>query len=151
MAGTSLDFDPVAFRADIRGAMIMGLPEDPAKRPTFHFDPNVVHEVADAGGDPFDWTAPLPAPADGDPGPRVPVQVPCAWETFSGTEEYTDMGSFNLDEALLTILDVDYALVVGFDHVLLDGNTYHYTKELPARGLFEVTVHQILVTARDES
>lgn len=152
MAGTSLEFDPVEFRAAIHEAMAMGMPPEVARRPTFFFPYRETHAVADSGGDPFDWTA-QPV-VEGEPapeGPRPPVQVLCAWETAEGGESFTDMGTLNTDEALITFLDVDYELVRGFDRVLLDDNTYEYVKELPARGLWEVGIHQVLVRARDES
>lgn len=151
MAGASTDFDAVGFRAQIRAAMTMGLPVDPAERPTFHFPRSRVHAVADLGGAPFDWRAGVDTSAEGPGGLRDPIQVPCAWETAKGGEDYTAVGEFNTDEALLTVLDVDFELVRGFSWVALGGNRYDYSRELPPRGLFDVTVHQVIVIARDES
>lgn len=153
MAGTSLEFDAAAFRAEIRATMMMGLPVDEAARPTFSFPHDVVYENEDTGGDPFDWTAPVAAAGGGGgtTGPRPPVQVPCALEEAGGSEYETGLGIINEDEILLTVLDVDHALIDGFDEVEIGGNTYRYTKELPPRGLWDVTIHQIVVTARDES
>lgn len=155
MAGTADDFDADEFRTNIHTTMLMALPSDPAERPRFLFPSTQTYDRADKGGEPFDFTT---EPA-GDP-PRDPVlcgdavgQVLCAWEEAGSKRRPSEtvLGNFDPDRLLLTMLDVDWAVVDGFDRVIISDNTYLYEKESPQRGLHDVTVHQITLVAEDES
>lgn len=148
MAGSSPDFDPDQFRADIRAAMLMGTPADVALRPTFRFADTSVYDNADRTGKPWDWSD---APAPTSPVRPVERQVLCAVETDAGPVVFTGLGQFDADRATLTLLDEEFEQVKGFVDVKLGGNVYLYSKTLPPNGLHEVTVYTVLVTAEDES
>ena len=85
------NFDSVSFKADIRAAMLMGLPNAVEMRPTFRFQDVRVFANVDEEGSPFDWEDDL----TGDP-PPDPVQALCAVETIGQGEasEGTNIGTF---------------------------------------------------------
>lgn len=153
MAGSSPDFNAAEFRRSVHEVEQMGMPQDVALRPTFHFD---LRPVAAAGvatdrrGRPFDWTEPVDPVASAPPKP--PVQASCSWASASaGSNEDTAVGEFNANEYDLFILDDEWAKVADFTFVLLGGNEYRREFQVPEQGLYEVTIHQVRVTARDES
>lgn len=144
----SAGFDAARFRTAISNTMLMGLPESTAERATFRWTTEKTYSVADAAGQPFDWTA---APATTTS--HVDVQVPVAVE-FSGNvrgSADTVIGQFDVPKAIITILDTDYPSVEGADQVILGGNTYVVDFVAPPIGLFGVTIYQIFTHALDES
>lgn len=150
MAGSNAGFDPAEFRTNIRAAMEMGLPTDPAERVTFRWKAvKVFNSATDHSGDPYDFSA-TPDVVTTHPD----VQVPAAVEFFAirtSSEGGTAVGHFDTPRAVITVLDVDYPSVEGADEVVLGGNTYKINYVAPPLGLFEVTVYQIHCTAGDES
>lgn len=140
MAGALAGFNPDAFRTSITNTMIMGLPNDEALKPTFHFRSSStypVDTVLDATGKPID--------------PRVhatvvapdPVKVPCTVEfTLDTTNDGTLVGTFWTDRALVTVLDTHYALVQDAIEVDLSGKRY-LIQQMTSVGLGEVTVYQL--------
>lgn len=164
MAGSdpSGAFDPDEFTQNIRAAMLLGLPNDPAKRPIFLFVRERTYDKDDKAGQPFDWTATPVTDSDTLPGePRQVLcgdgagQALCTWEAAGGRggtqSNETPFGDFDDERLVFTFLDDDFALVAGFDRLLLNDATYRYQFETPAVGLYEVTVHQVVVQAIDEA
>lgn len=150
MAGTNPAFDAGAFRTAIRAAMTMGLPPDAGERATFVWDTVSTYDKSDAGGKPFNWTS---TPTSTETFPDV--QIPVAVEFRAGNGVNTPVGQFDVSQAVLTVLDVDFELLTVDDvmanKVLLGGNTYTIEYVAPPLGLFEVGVFQIHVKAQDES
>lgn len=148
MAGSNSAFDATAFRTAIRSAMTMGLPGTTSERATFRWTPDKTFATADGAGKPYSWGAtPTTTTTHAD------VQVPVAVE-FSARPAgslSTVMGEFDTSRAVITVLDEDYADIVGADLVLLGGNTYEIEFVGPPMGLFDVTVYQLFCLARDES
>lgn len=148
------------FRASIRATMLLGMPEDQDQRPIFLFPRARTYAVEDKAHLPFDWTT-TPA-TDSDPDePRTVKcgteadEVLCAWEAAGGRggtqSNETPFGDFDSERLVVTMLDVDFALIDGFDRAMFSGNTYRYQFEGPRTGLYEVTVHQLVLGAVDES
>lgn len=156
MAGSDVDFDAAGTRADLRGAMLMGLPQDTVARPIFRFPKTETFTVpVDEGNEPLDPAAP---PTTVTQRPDITCgpannQVVCTWEP-QGTKARpveSVLGTFDPDRLLVTMLDVDWVKVEGFRFMLFSGDAYKYEKEVPHQGLFDLTVHQISVIATDES
>lgn len=138
-------FDADAFRSAIRSTMQMGLPTDVGLQPTFRWTTEREYTRADDDGDPYDWTAtPVAESAHDD------VLAICAVEFGGDTVEDTAMGHFDTVDAVITILDVDYATVNTADHVLLGGNNY-IIKYVTSVGLFSVTTYTIYCSSVDEA
>lgn len=144
-------FDAAQFRDAIKFAMRMGLPDSVPLRATFHWTPNKTYSVTDPSGQPYGWTADsLTSVAP----PDVLVDVAVEFQRYSSGEGNTSIGEFQTTSVVLTLLDVDYALIAGpprADIVLLGGNTYVVDYVAPPIGLFDVTVYQIYLRAEDES
>lgn len=161
MAGTDPTggFDADETRGNLRAAMLMGLPQDQAQRPIFLFPRQITNTPEDQNHQPWDWTA---APAtDTNPHERSVTcgdgadQVVCTWEGSGGrggTQAIeTELGAFDFERLVITMLDVDYAKVAGFNRVKMSGNTYRVQFEVPQTGLYDMSVHQIVVGSEDES
>lgn len=139
MAGTIPGLDPQVFRDNIHFAMNMGLPPDPAQRPTFHFRAVKTYPAGtllDSEGTPLDprVAATISAPD--------PVQVPCAVE-FQTTrnDDESLVGTFRQTAASITLLDVDYDVVKDAIEVALNGNRFNIGYLEPPIGMGEVTVY----------
>lgn len=137
------------FHADIGAVMMMGLPQDPALRPIFHFDGGREYLQADSAGNPWDWTA-----APTDPEPPDPVvagdaddEVLLAIEPREGETDETTAGTFEADEYIFYFLDDQWPKVEAFTWCLLGGRRFKRTRTLNPIGLFDVTVHQVRVEA----
>lgn len=139
-------FNADEFRAAIRNAMIMGLPDAESARATFRWKPSRNYSVADSGGNPYDYTA---EPEDEDA--PDDVQVPVAVRFYPTTViNGTAMGNFDNPHVEITVLDEDYVEIEGADEVLLGGDTYQIRYVGPPQGLFTVTVYTIWAQALDE-
>lgn len=140
MAGTLSGFDADAFRTNITNTMIMGLPEDDALKPNFHFESTLTYPVGtitDAEGKPID---PRVQPTVSAP---APVQVPCAIEYVAdATNGESQVGTFWSDRATVTLLDTHYTTVKDAIEVDLAGRRYLIQQVFPV-GLGPVTVYQL--------
>lgn len=154
-------FDPDEFTQNIRAVMLMGLPDDAAKRPIFLFPRTRTYANDDKAGQPFNWGEVPTTDTNTLPGEPKMVkcgegtgEVVCTWEAAGGrggTQSLeTPFGDFDAERLVFTFLQGDWDLVVGFDHITLNDSTYRYQFEEPAVGLYEVTVHQVVVSAVDE-
>lgn len=141
MAGELAGFVADDFRMNIRNTMIMGLPVAIDERPTFYFPPSMITYPAgtrlDSEGRPIDpRVKAVPIAPD-------PVQVPCAVEfTPDTTNDTTTAGPFWTGRAVLTVLDIDYALIEAAIEVDLAKRRY-LIQELTEVGLGTVTVYQL--------
>lgn len=155
-------FDAEEFRSNIRAVMLLGMPADQEQRPIFLFPRERTYDVEDKSGQPFDWTIPPATDTDDLPGePKVvkcgeaSTEVLCAWEAAGGRggtqSNETPFGDFDTERLVFTILDVDFGKIDGFDRVQMGDSIYRYQFEEPRTGLYEVTVHQLVVAATDEN
>lgn len=140
MAGPIPGFDPDGFRDAIRFAMTMGAPLDADQQATFYFPKTAVTTgVVDAQGVPYS-----PDTAVTKQSPKQPVKVACGVEDASGSADETSLGDFG-DGIIITLLDTEYAQVVGFEYVAYKGVRYDFRRELPdAAALGPVGVHRLL-------
>lgn len=152
MAGTTdsraAGFNAAAFRDAIRFAMNMGLPNATEERATFKWNTVRTYTTADPAGSPYDYTA-TPATSVAHADVAIPVAVEFSARPAGSRD--TSVGQFDSSRAVITVLDEDYALIVGADQVLLGGNTYEIQFVGPPVALFDVTIYQIYCDARDES
>lgn len=150
MAGTDARFNAADFRTNIRFAMTMGLPNTTAERATFQWDTAKTFTKDDTGGNPFDWTA-SPVTTVTYPDVLIPVAVEIGGES----DDNTNVGTFDISRAVITVLDEDFELLTVNDvfcnRVLLGDNAYEIKFVAPPLGLFDVTVYQIHCLALDES
>lgn len=153
-------FDADTFREEIRAAMLMGLPENRNMRPIFLFPRERTYDKADKSGVPWDFSAPPVTDTGTDLGHAIYCgensnEILCTWEAGGGRggtqSNETPFGDFDALRLVITMLDVDFAKIGGFDRVLMSGAEYRYQFDEPRIGLFDVTVHQLVVGARDES
>lgn len=148
MAGTNTGFSADAFRDAIHFAMTMGSPTSEVARATFVWKTKDDFASADNTGSPWDW-ADTPT-VDNSIENVTLTNVAVEYSPALGDLTARSAGQFDNPGATLTLLDEEYAQVVGADEVLLGGNTYviDYVTQV---ALFEVDVYQIFCTARDES
>jgi hypothetical protein len=137
------------FRADIGAVSMMGLPEDPALRPIFHFEDGRTYANEDSAGRPWDWTA---SPTDPEPPAGITAgngvgEVLVAVEAREGETDETTAGTYEADEYILTFLDDEWAKVSQFTWVSLGGRRFKRGKTVNPIGLNDVTVHQVRVEA----
>lgn len=143
----------------------MGLTNRAGGAPTFFVPPTVTYDPSyplDANGEAFSWasvsgtlpsTTTLPSTvlsADASTGTGAKtvvqpagVQVPCAVSWASGQDSPPDgrrMGDFEIAYIVITVLDVDYALIEGANRVKIDDAVYEIRYRQPSVGLFDVTV-----------
>jgi len=150
-------FNATNFRDAIKFAMKMGSPNIADNRATFRWDVERTFDIKDPSGNPYSWDkVPVSEVSYNDIQVDVAVDF-IARSTLSGL---TPIGEFDTPRAVLTILDVDWALVLATntstprpnpDRVLLGGNTYNLDYVAPDIGLFDVNVYQVYCSAIDES
>lgn len=147
MAGRLPGFDPAVFREAIHFVQNMGAPEDAEMRATFYFPKAYGSEVArDDEMVPFDPATPV-----GGTTTRQPLQVPVAVRYVDRDGELENFGAIIQSKLVLTLLDVDYVRVKGFEYVVIGGEQYLYHHTEPPAALGSVTVWNVHVTARDEA
>lgn len=152
MAGTDPDFDAAEARAEFRAVMTMGMPTAVADQLKWRWRRTKGYVPDDPAGNPYDWTtAPVvdvagnPADTDGDD----TVIVPYALEVLgTGDDAATSVGVLDFTRARVTLLDEDYAKVADADYCTCGRRTYTIDFGPPAVGLFDLTVHTVLLEAR---
>lgn len=148
MAGTNAGFNASAFKAGIRQAMTMGLPNAESERITFRWNPDRTYQRHDAEGNPWEWDD-VPLTDSTQPDVLVTAAVEFAARPAGSLD--TSMGQFDASRVIVTILDEDYETIRGADLMLFDGNEYDIQFVAPPLGLFEVTIYSVYGEARDES
>lgn len=141
-------FNAAAFRQAITSTMQMGLPNDESERATFRFLGSKSYEAEDSAGHPFNWLA---EPVDQTEDRDVQVPVAVQFEARPATSMDTGIGQFDSPRGTVTVLDVHFQQVKGADLMLFDGNKWTIEYWLPPIGLFDVTIYQAIVTAKDVS
>lgn len=146
MAGTDLTgaFNSADFRAAIRSTMTMGAAVDPTQQVIFIFSEQATYNPEDPDANPYDWKqGPVTDIAERE------LTVPAAVQYATSTIVGTTIGDFDATRAVLTLLDVDWALVKSADQVKIGGA--HYVLDPPGwipLALFDVGVYQIHCSAR---
>ena len=149
-------FSSARFRDAIKFAMKMGTPNPTPNRGTFRWNDVKTYDVADGGGNPYDFTK---VPLTTESWPDVQVDMAVEFISRSTLSGRTAIAEFDTPRAVLTILDEDWDLVLDTegtprpmpDVVLLGGNVYNIDYVAPDIGLFDVNVYQIHCSAVDES
>lgn len=141
-------FDAAKFRDAIRNTMVMGMANTAADEATFRWTTKNNYAPESPLHDPYTWTQATTSSVS-HPDVVVPVAVEFSARPSASLE--TAVGEFDVSRAIITLLDVDYALIEGADLVVLGGNTYIIEFVAPPMGLFDVDVYQIYAAARDES
>lgn len=143
----TVSFDEAAFTDGILTAMGVGTPPETADRAVFVFaDTSVATGSVDDEGIPFDVTQAPTRTA----GAEV-ADVPCAIEFFDAVGQVADLGVLQPTKIKVTLLDAQYELVRGFDHVRIGGDKYHYRKTEPPIGLVTKTIWIVHCTAEDDT
>lgn len=152
MAGHDPNFDPGGFRAAIKSTMQMGVPTDLNERLVWHFKNITSYSNQDPALKPYDWTTPpsLDVPSDPDTptGERI---VDYALEFARTTGQQSEVGAFDATRLVVTLLDVDYEQIKQADYATIGRVHYDIDYSGPPMGLFEVTVYQVFLTARDQA
>ncbi len=150
MAQAVPGFDADAFRTGIRTAMLLGLPDDPERRPQFVTEMDAPLSVdMDELGVPWDPSG-TPAPA-----PDLETRVLCAIEWLGGSPVEERFGSRQPSVVHLTLLDQEYAQIEGFTYVRLWPTItgapvkYFYRKVLQQVSLDTVGVWQLECATED--
>lgn len=152
MAGTNLDFNASEFRAAIKGTMQMGMPTDDAEKLTWYFKRVKAWSPQDPAIRPYDWTATptVDAPADPDNSDGQTI-VDYALEFSASSSTETDVGRMDTSKAVVTLLDVDYNEVSEADYAMVGSTTYEIEYVGPPIGMFDCTIYQVYLRARDEA
>lgn len=146
MAGSVEGFDPAQFREAITQTMIMGMAQNQDDQPSFVFPEVVVNTAtADVEKVPFDPNA-RPQRL-----PRRIERVPCVVDYVDAAGRVEAFGIINPSKIKITLLDVHYETVEGFEHVMISNDKYNYMKTEPPIALGAVTVWTVHCMAEDES
>lgn len=139
MANQITGFSEDLFRTNIHFAMNLGLPQDPAERPTFYFRSVKAYPpgtVTDTEGTPLDPRIQVTVSAP------PPVQVPCAVEFQAAHSDAEGLvGTFRATHVTLTLLDVDYVTVKDAIEVNIGRVRYNISYQSPPVGLGQATVY----------
>lgn len=144
MAGSNPDFNAAEFRTAIQFVYDMAAPPVEEERATFLFPSTLVYDnstVVSADSVPFDpdkTVISVPSPSK---------QVACGVEYFDARGNPTNFGTITPARAVVTLLDEDYAKIKGFTYVVLRGEQYEYDRTEYPKGLFDVGLYSIHVTA----
>lgn len=137
-------------RQNLKSAMQMGAPIDPADRATFQWNILRTYDTAggvavDPAGRPYDFSV-TPETVDEHPD----VQIDVAYQFIEHQPTGTALGQMDNPRVEITVLDVDYALVEGASKVLLGGNQYEIDF-WKVDGLFSLGVWTCYAHATDET
>lgn len=140
-------FDATDVRNGLRTAFRVGMPPLDDDQPTF-FMPRTSTSTAtlDGTGTPFDPTAtPVRSPVTSH-------KVPCSIEYVNGNGKIESFGVTMLQPSrvVLTLLDDDYAVVKGFEYVVISGVRYWYKRTESTKGLVSVGLYKVHCVSEDE-
>lgn len=154
--GFNVAFPTDLFNNGIRFAMQMGMPVDPDKRPKFVFPSigktywrdgeQVPTPVVDQDDRPLDPEIEMRMAT-----PRT-ESVDCAWVVErAGSPGEGPVGNFPQTRMVVTLLESDWAKVVGCSSVEYNGDVYIYDYEPENYGLFDAGVHTMIFISEDET
>lgn len=141
-------FDAAVFREAIKNTMQMGTTTDTLDRVTFQWNPDVDYEIEDPAGNTYDFSA---TPITYDVQTEIQVDVAMEFIPRSTLSAGNAVAGFDTPRLRLTLLDVDWDLVIGADTVIAGGNTYRVKYVQPPIALFSVDVWVVECIAFDES
>lgn len=146
MAGDVEGFDPDEFRGAITATMRMGMAQELDDQPLFVF-PRTITNAAPADNEkvPFDPTA------RPDRSPARTERVPCVVDYVDAAGRVEAFGIINPSKIKVSLLDVHYQTIEGFEHIMISGDKYNYMKTEPPIALGSVTVWTVHCRAEDES
>ena len=147
-------FDEDAFRSSIRSTMQMGMPSDPARQLTWHWDRDQTFDIPDTEGNPYDWTATPDTDVPGnvvEPTGSLVVVYAMEFSARPAASKDTEMGEFDGTRIIVTLLDTEFEQVKTADYCVFDGDRYRIDFTAPPVALFTVTVYSVFLTAEDES
>ena len=142
-----IPFNQAEVATGLRLALQVGWPQDPSLRPVFMMRGTEPAPVGpeDADGVPFD-----PSAVDTHP-TLTPVSVLMAVEEEERPGVHVDWTQIIPTRLVLTLIADDYALVEGFDHVLIGSERFYYVREKVPMALVTLGIHQVVVRAEDDS
>ena len=144
MAETIGGFDAQACRVGIHLVQEFFTPGD--QRATFYFpDQAPTSGATDSENVPFDPNATVERTPSKDP-----VVVPCSIEYESVLGQLENIGYVSPSRIIVTLLDVDYQQVQGFEYVVINGDRYFYRSTDVPSALGDVTVWSVRCIAEDE-
>jgi len=142
-------FNPAKFREAIKSTLEMAAPNATADKAIFKwesvrtFDSNT---PVDSSGTPFMMQAEVASVST-----HEDVQINVAVELVEKAPYGSALGQIDSPRVVLTVLDEDYALIVGANKVLLGANQYEIDFWAPPIGLFGVDIHTAYAHATDET
>lgn len=141
---------PATVEDLLRQTMVLGLPNDDADKPTFHFERQVTWADFDVEGQPWDWTA---APVlDTTPPSVTPI---CAYEFFSpigrSGAQFSEVGDWFPSTIIVTLMAADYPDVVDSSYVTIGpaSTRWWFRYYRPVYGLGGLDVYQVTMQAED--
>lgn len=148
-------FDAAGFREGLRGVMLMAMPQDETRRPTFYFPTTRTYAGGtDSAGTTWDPTVEsgvVTEEADD------PVQPLCAIDSGDADHAYLPIGEFNAKRGILMFFEDEWEEIRGDDavadggweYVTINRRRYDRGREIDPLALFDVTVRRVEVTAED--
>ncbi len=138
-------FDVSAVIAGLHKAMAFGAPSNVGDRATFYMPRATVSGApADELDVPFSPSV-IPTYA-----PVVRATVPCAYEYLDAQGKIENLGLIVHSRVKVTLLDVDYQQVKGFDYVVIEAQKFRYQKTAPPVALGSIDVWTVYCQADDE-
>lgn len=157
MAGESIlaaGFPAEEFRTNIQQVMLMGMPDDPADRLTFHWDRQRTYDPATVDDDPLDWTetpdTDIPGDWDHEAGTYQPIYA-LEFSARPAGSTNTPLGEIDTSRLIITLLDVDYEQVKTADYATIKDVRYRIQFAAPEVAMFPVGVHQVYMEAEDQA
>lgn len=142
--------DPIGFNASevrdaLREAFLMASPNAKVDKATFVFKKELVHSVpTDRSGVPFSVTA---APAEDNTPPEIVMDFVIV-ELGGEAGAETSFGHIEHNQAVVTILDEEYAKVKLAQEVRLGGNSYRIVHRVVS-AMFSIDIVQLICQADD--
>lgn len=158
MAGSDPRFNAAAFRTAIQSTMQMGFPDEQSQQITWVWVPEYKYNsTPDPGGFPLDWSAAEIKTTED----IAPIIVNCAVQFTATTTTSriggTDLGVMDVENAIVTLLDVDYDSLVTHgsgvfpQRASLNGSVYVTQFIGPPFGIFDVTLYTVYLQSVDAS
>ncbi len=138
--------DTTFIRQKLREAMVLGMPDELAAKPTFIFEPNQIWDEQDREGTPFDFAVTNVPTTDTLKAPVTPI---CAYEFFSPLGRQgafmTEVGEFNPTSVVFTMFESEFASVIDFDHATIGASDQNWFFRFwrPTYAITDLQVYQV--------